>query len=240
MHSSASLLTPNTAFQVAIKAPKTSRRSIHVRCAAPHESQERPSRRALLVGASSIAALPLLTAPPADAKLVERVIPAKNLSASQKKDLLNDLQSRATRELSKVLTTADASAALRLLLHDAATYDAKNKTGGVNGSIVMSEELKRPENADLKEIVGKLAKARDAIIASQNPAQAPLSWADTIVLAVKVTQENAWVNVLRERNPTNADYLAGNFGESVSLHPHLIHLSTVFPQLCELPSVCNR
>ncbi len=51
---------------------------------------------------------------------------------------------------------------------------------------VRSEELGRPENRDLKPLVEKLGRARDAIIAQQRPGQDPLSWADTIVLAAKV------------------------------------------------------
>jgi hypothetical protein len=54
--------------------------------------------------------------------------------------------------------------------------------------VVCSEELDRPENRDLKPLVEKLGRARDAIIAQQRPGQDPLSWADTIVLAAKVSR----------------------------------------------------
>ena len=215
------------AFQTSHQAPRISRRSsLAVRCS--HSSPSETSRRtSLLAGFASTIALvsPFVgeNVPSAEAKLVERTIPAKNLSAAQKKDLLADLQRRATKEIRKVLDVNDAPAAMRLLLHDAATYDAVTKTGGVNGSIVMSEELQRPENKDLKDIVAKLSKARDAINASNNPEQEPLSWADTIVLAVKATQEASWVKILRERNPTNADYLANNFG-TLGMHQLFLFL----------------
>lgn len=91
-----------------------------------------------------------------------------------------------------MVTAGDAPAALRLLLHDAATYDVATKTGGVNGSIVTSDELSRPENKDLKSLVEKLGKARDALQATGPAEQKKLSWADTIVLAAKVTQQQVW------------------------------------------------
>jgi hypothetical protein len=49
-----------------------------------------------------------------------------------------------------------------------------------------SEELDRPENRDLKPLVGRLRDAKEAIDARRQEGQAPLSWADTIVLAAKV------------------------------------------------------
>ena len=54
-------------------------------------------------------------------------------------------QFRAEKELRNVLTAEDATAALRLVLHDAATYDADNGTGGINGSIVLRQPM---ANAD--------------------------------------------------------------------------------------------
>ncbi len=42
---------------------------------------------------------------------------------------------RAESELKKVLTAEDAPLALRVVLHDAATYDLASGTGGLNGSI---------------------------------------------------------------------------------------------------------
>ena len=46
-------------------------------------------------------------------------------------------QARAEQELRKVLTADDAPAALRLVLHDAATYDVDSGIGGLNGSIIL-------------------------------------------------------------------------------------------------------
>jgi L-ascorbate peroxidase len=47
------------------------------------------------------------------------------------------LQKRAQQELKKVLTSADASSCVRLLLNDAGTYDQATKTGGADGSVVL-------------------------------------------------------------------------------------------------------
>ncbi len=49
---------------------------------------------------------------------------------------LSCAQNRAEAELRKVLKKEDASATLRLVLHDAATFDIATRTGGMNGSIV--------------------------------------------------------------------------------------------------------
>ena len=46
------------------------------------------------------------------------------------------VQQRSEKELRKVLTPEDAPVALRVVLHDAATYDVATGKGGLNGSIV--------------------------------------------------------------------------------------------------------
>ena len=198
-------------------APRADRRRLAVQCSAV--APEPTSRRGALAGlASTLAALPLLaTAPPAEAKLVDKVLPAKSLSSFQRKDLIAEFQKRAETEIKKVTSVADASAAMRLLFNDAATYDAVAKTGGVNGSIVLSEELSRPENADLKDLVTRLGRARDALAATCPKGQKTLSWADTIVLAVKVTQEPLWRAAKIEKNPINGEYLVNNFSNPITV-----------------------
>ena len=47
------------------------------------------------------------------------------------------LQARAEKAFRKGLTAEDAPGCLRLVLHDAATYDIATGTGGLNGSIVL-------------------------------------------------------------------------------------------------------
>ena len=106
-----------------------------------------------------------MPAAPAQAEgLEQRRVPVKYLSAIQKnaqkkafkvsghmlpfhehervlaafpKVLMGWQQARAEQELKKVLTADDAPAALRLVLHDAATYNTDSGTGGLNGSIVL-------------------------------------------------------------------------------------------------------
>ena len=46
------------------------------------------------------------------------------------------MQQRSEKELKKVLTAEDAPVALRVVLHDAATFDVATGKGGLNGSIV--------------------------------------------------------------------------------------------------------
>jgi len=121
------------------------------------------------------------------------------------------LQMRAENEMKKVLMAAEAPTAMRLLLHDAATYDVATKSGGVNGSIVTSEELNRPVNKDLKTFVNKLAKVRESIKASGPESQKMLSWADTVVLAAKVTTEQSWKQAKASKSEKSLE-LAEKFG----------------------------
>ena len=50
--------------------------------------------------------------------------------------VLLELQQRSEKELRKVVSAEDAPIALRVVLHDAATYDVATGKGGLNGSIV--------------------------------------------------------------------------------------------------------
>lgn len=55
-------------------------------------------------------------------------------------------------------------------------------TGGANGSIVLPEELNRPENQKLKGIVAKLRKVKEEFDADAGE-QGPIGWADLIYVA---------------------------------------------------------
>ncbi|AES73640.1 putative L-ascorbate peroxidase [Medicago truncatula] len=79
-------------------------------------------------------------------------------------------------ELRKVLTKGKAAGVLRLVFHDAGTFEIDDNTGGMNGSIVY--ELERPENTGLKKSVKVLQKAKTQIDAIH-----PVSWADVIAVA---------------------------------------------------------
>lgn len=227
---------PSVAFKATIPQSHGSRRKAHIispksvqmvkveatHCSSQCSSQPLNSpdllRRDLLSAmAGAVMSLPFIVTPSANAKLIEKVIPAKSLSSFQRRDLLNDFESRAVAELKKVVTSADAPTAMRLLLHDAATYDAVSRTGGVNGSVVLSEELNRPENKDLKDLVSRLSTARKALSASGPANQKALSWADTIVLAAKVTQQMKWTDEIIAKNPKNGQYLAANFANQITV-----------------------
>lgn len=54
-------------------------------------------------------------------------------------------------EIRMALSKGKAAGVLRLVFHDAGTFDINEKTGGMNGSIVL--ELGRPENKGLKKSV---------------------------------------------------------------------------------------
>ncbi|KFK29840.1 hypothetical protein AALP_AA7G185600 [Arabis alpina] len=87
-----------------------------------------------------------------------------------------DIQSLMRNEIRKVVTKGKAAGVLRLVFHDAGTFELDDNTGGINGSIAY--ELERPENAGLKRSLKVLAKAKVNIDAIQ-----PVSWADMIAVA---------------------------------------------------------
>ncbi|KAJ0262891.1 putative L-ascorbate peroxidase 6 [Hirschfeldia incana] len=79
-------------------------------------------------------------------------------------------------EIRKMVTKGKAAGVLRLVFHDAGTFELDDNTGGINGSIVY--ELERPENAGLKRSLKVLEKAKIKIDEIQ-----PVSWADMIAVA---------------------------------------------------------
>ncbi|KAL0447322.1 UNVERIFIED_CONTAM: putative L-ascorbate peroxidase 6 [Sesamum latifolium] len=87
-----------------------------------------------------------------------------------------DEMSLLQEEIRKVLSKGKAAGLLRLVFHDAGTFDKGDATGGMNGSIVY--ELDRPENMGLKKSVKILEKAKVQVDAIR-----PVSWADFIAVA---------------------------------------------------------
>lgn len=75
-----------------------------------------------------------------------------------------------------VLSKAKAAGVLRMVFHDAGTYDMDENSGGMNGSIVY--ELDRPENIGLSKTFKILEKAKREIDKIQQ-----VSWADLIAVA---------------------------------------------------------
>ncbi|KAI4377633.1 hypothetical protein MLD38_015230 [Melastoma candidum] len=87
-----------------------------------------------------------------------------------------DLYEFVKDEVRKVVTKAKAAGVLRLVFHDAGTFDKDLNSGGMNGSIVY--ELERPENAGLTKPVKVLQKAKTVVDSKK-----PVSWADIIAVA---------------------------------------------------------
>uniref|UniRef100_A0A6M2E806 L-ascorbate peroxidase n=1 Tax=Populus davidiana TaxID=266767 RepID=A0A6M2E806_9ROSI len=79
-------------------------------------------------------------------------------------------------EVRKVVSKGKAAGVLRLVFHDAGTFEMDGNSGGMNGSIVY--ELERPENAGLKKSLKILDKAKGEVDAIQQ-----VSWADMIAVA---------------------------------------------------------
>ncbi|EOA18535.1 hypothetical protein CARUB_v10007089mg [Capsella rubella] len=79
-------------------------------------------------------------------------------------------------EIRKVVTKGKAAGVLRLVFHDAGTFELEDNSGGINGSIAY--ELERPENTGLKKSLKVLAKAKIKVDEIQ-----PVSWADMISVA---------------------------------------------------------
>ncbi|XP_023538616.1 putative L-ascorbate peroxidase 6 isoform X2 [Cucurbita pepo subsp. pepo] len=83
---------------------------------------------------------------------------------------------RIREEVRKVVTKVRAPGLLRLVFHDAGTFEMNDNSGGMNGSII--HELNRPENKGLKKSVKILEEAKSKLDLIR-----PVSWADLIAVA---------------------------------------------------------
>ncbi|KMT18929.1 hypothetical protein BVRB_2g030290 [Beta vulgaris subsp. vulgaris] len=79
-------------------------------------------------------------------------------------------------EIRKVLTKGKAAGVLRLVFHDAGTFELSENSGGMNGSITY--ELERPENKGLKKSLKIVEKAKNVV-----DERLSVSWADMIAVA---------------------------------------------------------
>ncbi|KXZ46294.1 hypothetical protein GPECTOR_45g164 [Gonium pectorale] len=163
----------------------------------------------LAAGAGSLVAPagPALAGP-----LPQASVPVDQLGLFQKQAQLKEFRTRAEAALKEVIGAADAPTCMRLLINDALPYDAATKTGGVDGSIVLPEELARPENAGLAPLVEKLAQAKAKIdAAGAEDGSGAISWADTIVLAAKVATQAEWarIKINRAQIASGGETIAG-------------------------------
>lgn len=78
--------------------------------------------------------------------------------------------------------------------------------------------MSRPENKGLQPLVDRLAKAKAAVDAvNVGRGQAPLSWADTIVLAAKIATAKQWreQKISRAADPAKGAEISDKFGTPV-------------------------
>ena len=195
----------------------TIRSARHRVAVASTQSDEQPAlyightmgrRIALSAGLATV----LLSAsePEASAKMVDKTIKAANMSSFQKKDLMADFMARCEAEFARVLTKEDAPGLLRLLILDAATYDAGTKSGGVNGSVALSDECPK----ELKGLVAKLQQARESIKKGGPAGQDMLSMADALVLGAKIATELSWDATKRASLSANNYELSKRYGSN--------------------------
>ncbi|MQL99369.1 hypothetical protein Taro_032089 [Colocasia esculenta] len=81
---------------------------------------------------------------------------------------------------------------LALALNDAITYDKATKTGGPNGSIRLSSEISRPENAGLAAALSLLEEAKKEI--DSNSKGGPISYADLFQFAAQSAVKKTFVD----------------------------------------------
>ncbi|KAF0898132.1 hypothetical protein E2562_001780, partial [Oryza meyeriana var. granulata] len=104
--------------------------------------------------------------------LLPFLLPHVNIASAAESVDVSIIQNGVRNVLSKV----KAAGMLRLVFHDAGTFDIADKTGGMNGSIIY--EVDRPENAGLNKSIKVLGKAKEVIDHVQQ-----VSWADLIAVA---------------------------------------------------------
>ncbi|CAI5480259.1 unnamed protein product [Closterium sp. Yama58-4] len=155
---------------------KTNRRVRAAADSSSSESQGAPSnavsRRSLLAVSLSAATLAPLLSPslPSFSPVAPAHAADVDLSPAE-------LEAAVRRAVAKVVTRAKAPGALRIVFHDAGTYDLATNTGGMNGSVRF--ELKRPENDGLKRTIKVLEKA----LLELGPLANVVSWADLMAVA---------------------------------------------------------
>ena len=153
-------------------------------------------------------------------------IPVASLNTFQKGAIRKEFVQRCDKALKDVITGEDARIALRLVLHDAGTYDLATKSGGIDGSVILNkEEASRPENREFAPYIEKLRKAKEVIDAQARPGQAGVSWADLEVLAARAALRADFRDAKLKRaaskssdgkaNPAAADAVTADFPVNV-------------------------
>mmetsp|Transcript_17640 Transcript_17640/g.49309 ORF Transcript_17640/g.49309 Transcript_17640/m.49309 type:complete len:326 (+) Transcript_17640:78-1055(+) len=104
---------------------------------------------------------------------------APRLSSAVPAFLDGEAKQAVEKALEASVPKGKAPAVLRVVFHDAGTYDIHSKDGGANGSV--RYELDRPENKGLKRGVNCITDAMSRI--KGTPAAGQVSYADMIALA---------------------------------------------------------
>lgn len=105
----------------------------------------------------------------------------------------------------KYVDASDAPACVRLALLDSGSYDMATKTGGAAGAIILDPRASVPSSLNL--VIEKLKRAKDEIDSGDDDKAGPISWADIIYLAGKVTTQAGWRAVKATRAPSIVDQL---------------------------------
>eukprot|EP00210_Caulerpa_lentillifera_P005376 g5138.t1 len=176
-----------------------------VRCSAQNDSTDL-DRRSLLITSGGLLLSSLAVPDPSLADKLEITLPPEKLSIGQIQGQRQAVRDRAEKKLFETLTPEDAPYAMRLVFNDAGTYDYTTRTGGLDGSIVLDEELNRSENSMLKPLVSKYKEIKQEVD-SENAAdgQGPISWADLIVLGARVAVRKEWVKQRRTKVASDQD-----------------------------------
>ncbi|KAF5829308.1 heme peroxidase [Dunaliella salina] len=145
-------------------------------------------RSVLALGAGGLLASGLVQGPAVATEL--KYLEVDQLSTFQRSDQQNAFRAKVESILKENLDPADSPVYVRLALHDAGTYDSVTKTGGFDGSIILNaEELSRPENKGLDAAIQKLKDVKAKI---DEQVVSPISWADLIYLAGKISTQKQW------------------------------------------------
>jgi len=183
------------------------------------EQQAAPpaTRRGILLGGAAAAGAPLLWAGSASAETVTKNLTVEQLGAIQTKEMKSQMYKRCVEVLKETLEPADAPLCMRLVLLDAGSYDITAKTGGMNGSVIIGDELSGEDKKALAGIIGKLKAAKKEIderTVAFGAGQPFISWADLLVMAGKVAITKDWVQtkIDRSETPEGGAVIANSFG----------------------------
>ena len=114
-------------------------------------------------------------------------LPPVQLDADSLQRAQGTFAQQVLRIVKPVVKDVPADKAIRLAIMDAGVYD--RKTTGADGSVHLAEELSRPENAGLKDVLAVYEKAKAAV---DKESSIPLGYADLIVVGARIASCEQW------------------------------------------------